>query len=58
MGYFLVGDAITSHLFSRPNNPLQVETTSQYFAGIFNPYIGTMSILFRPHVHVNYNIGF
>jgi hypothetical protein len=38
--------------FGSPNGPLQVETTSQYFAGIFNSYIGAMSVLFRPHMHV------
>jgi len=27
-----------------------IETRSHYFAGIFNPYIGTISILFRPHM--------
>ena len=51
-GVLLVNDAIVSHPFSRPNAPLQVETTSKYFAGIFNLYIGTISILFRPIMHV------
>ena len=51
-GVLLGGDVVVHHPFRSPNRPLQVETTSQYFAGIFNSYIGTRSILFRPHVHV------
>jgi len=52
MGFLLGGNAIVRHPFRSPNGPLQVETTSQYFAGIFKSYMGTMSILFRPHLHV------
>jgi len=48
----LGGYAVVHHPFRSPNGPLQVETMSQYFTGIFNLYIGTMFILFRPHVHV------
>ena len=51
-GVLVVGDAIISHPFSSPNCSLQVEITSQYFTGIFNSYIGTISILFRPQTHV------
>ena len=51
-GVLLGGDAVVRHPFGSPNGTLQVETTSQYFAGIFNLYIGTMTILFRPHGHV------
>jgi len=51
-GILVGGDAFVRHPFGSPNGTLQVETTSQYFASIFNLYIGTMSILFRPHMHV------
>jgi hypothetical protein len=58
----LAGDgdaiAIVCHPFSSPNGQLQVQTTSQYFAAIFNPYIGTMSILFRPHMQAFRSIFF
>ena len=53
-GVLLGGDAVVRHPFRSPNGPLQVETMSQYFSGIFNLYIETMSILFRPHVHVDW----
>ena len=53
-GVLLGGDAVVCHPFHSPKRPLQVETRSQYFAGIFNSYIGTRSILFRPHVHVDW----
>jgi hypothetical protein len=51
-GVLLGSDVIVRHPFRSPNRPLQVETMSQYFAGIFNSYIETRAILFRPHVHV------
>ena len=44
--------ASVPHPFSGPSDPLYIETRSQYSAGIFNPYIGTMSILFWPHMYV------
>jgi hypothetical protein len=46
----LVGDTIVfSHPFSSsPNDPSTVKPTLQYFAGIFNPYIVTITILFGP----------
>ena len=51
-GVLLGGDAHVRHPIRSPNGPLQVEPTSQYFADIFNTYIGTISIFFRPQMHV------
>jgi hypothetical protein len=35
-GVLLGGDTLVHHPIPSPNGPLQVETTSQYFADIFN----------------------